>query len=146
QTDATPEIVIRLQFARAGGIYDPHYSRVTADYFVQRGVFNTLVRMTPGMGGSQLGPDLAESWEVSADGTEYVFNLRRGVQFHRGYGEMTAEDVVFSFRRQMEDDSALFNSLLGVIAEVEAVDPYTVRFRLHEAQPSFLRVVIANRS
>jgi len=42
---------------------------------------------------------LAESWEISEDATTWTFNLRQGVQFHKGYGEMTAEDVVYSYRQ-----------------------------------------------
>jgi len=40
-------------------------------------------------------PGLAESWEISEDGTEYIFHLRKDVTFHNG-DPFTAEDVVFS--------------------------------------------------
>lgn len=40
---------------------------------------------------------LAESWSISDDFTTWTFNLQKGVQFHKGYGEMTAEDVVWSY-------------------------------------------------
>jgi len=40
---------------------------------------------------------LAESWQVSPDGKEFIANLRTGVQFHKGWGEMTAEDVAFAY-------------------------------------------------
>jgi ABC-type transport system substrate-binding protein len=43
-------------------------------------------------------PMLAESWSISEDFTTWTFNIRRGVQFHHGYGEMTAEDIVYSYR------------------------------------------------
>ena len=46
---------------------------------------------------SRLVPMLAESWDVSADGQVWTFNIREGVQFHKGFGEMTAEDVAWSF-------------------------------------------------
>ena len=46
-----------------------------------------------------VGPMLAESWDVSADGQVWIFHIRKGVQFHKGFGEMTVEDVVFSFRQ-----------------------------------------------
>ena len=42
---------------------------------------------------------LAESWEISDDFLTWTFNLNKGVQFHKGYGEMTAEDVVWSMQQ-----------------------------------------------
>jgi ABC-type transport system substrate-binding protein len=49
--------------------------------------------------GNKLLPGLAESWEVSPDGQIWTFHIRQGVQFHKGFGEMTAEDVEFSFEQ-----------------------------------------------
>ncbi len=48
-------------------------------------------------------PVLAESWEVSADGTVYRFKIRKGIRFHAG-GELTPEDVAYSFHRLMIQD------------------------------------------
>ena len=42
---------------------------------------------------------LAKSWSVSEDGSTWTFNLNEGVQLHKGYGEMTAEDVIWSMRQ-----------------------------------------------
>ena len=42
---------------------------------------------------------LAESWEISDDFLTWTFHLNKGVQFHKGYGEMTAEDVVWSMQQ-----------------------------------------------
>ncbi|HCP22972.1 MAG TPA: hypothetical protein DIT90_02485 [Dehalococcoidia bacterium] len=44
-------------------------------------------------------PMLAESWDISPDGQVWTYNIRKGVQFHKGFGEMTAEDVAFSFNQ-----------------------------------------------
>ena len=41
---------------------------------------------------------LAESWSISEDYRTWTFNLRQGVQFHKGYGEMTAADVIYSYQ------------------------------------------------
>jgi len=139
------DIRVRLQFARPGGIYDPAYWRYTSDSFVNRTVFNSLVRMVPGTGGGELAPDLAESWEVSEDGLVYTFHLRQGVQFHNGYGEMTADDVVFTFERQLADPESSWYALLTGVESIVALDDYTVQMTLIEAQPSFLRNVIAYR-
>jgi len=43
-------------------------------------------------------PLLADSWEISEDFLTWTWKLHEGVQFHKGYGEMTAEDVVYSMR------------------------------------------------
>ncbi|MEE8465856.1 MAG: ABC transporter substrate-binding protein, partial [Dehalococcoidia bacterium] len=52
----------------------------------------------------QVGPMLAESWEISDDGQVWTYHIRKGVQFHKGFGEMTVEDVVFSFRQVADSE------------------------------------------
>jgi len=49
-------------------------------------------------------PDLAESWTVSKDGSEYVFKLRRGVVFHDG-SPFTAHDVKWSWEVICHEDN-----------------------------------------
>jgi len=41
-------------------------------------------------------PGLATEWKPSNELRTWTFKLRSGVQFHEGYGEMTAEDVKFT--------------------------------------------------
>ena len=38
-----------------------------------------------------------DSWTVSQDGLKVSWTVRPGVQFHQGWGEVTAEDIAFSF-------------------------------------------------
>jgi len=65
--------------------------------------------------------------------------LRKGVQFHKGFGEMTAEDVQFSFERQIRRSKGmLFAQNLEVIKEITVVDPYTVQCTLKAYDPIFL--------
>jgi peptide/nickel transport system substrate-binding protein len=42
----------------------------------------------------ELVPMLAEEWSISDDFLTWTWKIRQGVQFHKGYGEMTVEDVV----------------------------------------------------
>ena len=49
---------------------------------------------------------LAESYDISKDAKTLTFKLRKGVQFHHGYGELTSEDVVFTYQRQLSDPAA----------------------------------------
>lgn len=85
-------------------------------------------------------PKLAESWEVSDDNLEYTFKLREGVQFHKGYGELKASDVVFTFDRMREmGDISTAGPVMGVDNfTVEAVDDYTVKFTFTEPDAAFL--------
>jgi dipeptide transport system substrate-binding protein len=67
-------------------------------------IYNRLVEFRPGT--TSVGPGLAESWEVSPDGLQYTFHLRRGVKFQATdeftpTRDMNADDVIFTFDRQM---------------------------------------------
>src|SRR5918993_576446 len=78
---------------------NPQFVTTTTGMNAGRPMFNTLVEFQPGT--TRLGPGLAESWTVSADGRDYVFRLRRDVQFHaneafRPTRPMNADDVLFS--------------------------------------------------
>ncbi len=78
-------------------------------------------------------PDLAESWTKSPDGKEITFKLRKGVQFHKGYGELTAEDVKFSFERIIDpESSSTEKGNWAQLDHVEVIDAYTVKLVLKD--------------
>lgn len=99
-------------------------------------VFSGLTRL--GQDGEPL-PDLAESWQVSADGDEVTFALRRDVVWHDG-APFTADDVIFTYELLANADvrSDPEQSLLWRQVECSAPDPYTVACRLPEAFSPFL--------
>lgn len=47
-------------------------------------------------------PGLATEWTPSKDYKTWTFKLRRGVQFHEGWGEVTAEDVKFTVEQHLK--------------------------------------------
>jgi peptide/nickel transport system substrate-binding protein len=71
-------------------------------------------------------PTLAESYDVSDDGTVHTFAIRQGVPFHNG-DEMTAEDVVASIERWGEI-SGVGGNIMEVTDELSAVDDYEVEW------------------
>ncbi len=78
-------------------------------------------------------PGLAESWEVSEDGQRWTFNLRKGVHFSGGYGELTSADVAYSIERLIRDDSRAgpASPMRRLIGSVETPDDYTVVVNLN---------------
>ncbi|MQC19421.1 MAG: ABC transporter substrate-binding protein [Chloroflexi bacterium] len=48
---------------------------------------------------------LVESWTVASDTSKVTFKIRKGVQFHHGWGEVTAEDIAWSFDNAMSEGS-----------------------------------------
>jgi peptide/nickel transport system substrate-binding protein len=87
-------------------------------------------------------PGLAESWEVSEDGRTWTFKLRKGVQFHHGYGEFTAEDVAFTYGVVNADPSwGEGNHQEYSNLEFEIEDDYTIRIITPNPDPFFLAMV-----
>ncbi len=84
-------------------------------------------------------PALAESWEISEDGTEYIFHLREGVTFHNGE-PFTAKAVVFSWERGSGPEMT-YNYHWQEAESVEAVDDYTVKINTGEPKPLFMRIM-----
>jgi peptide/nickel transport system substrate-binding protein len=81
-----------------------------------------------------LAPSLAESWSASEDALTYEFVLRAGTKFHNG-GDVTAEDVKFSFERYR---GLAHQMMRERVAAVETPDPRRVRFKLKRPWPDFL--------
>lgn len=130
------------ELASDAGQLDPHVSVKSQDMILFGQMFNGLVRFRPGsMDPATLEPDLAERWQSSPDGLTWTFHLRKGVQFHHGYGEVTAEDVAFSLRRAADPKVSAFASNYAEVESVEAPDRYAVRLRLAKPVPSLLALV-----
>ncbi|MBL8698951.1 MAG: polyamine ABC transporter substrate-binding protein [Alphaproteobacteria bacterium] len=122
---------------------DPHRAVTTQDRPLASWLFNGLVRLKPGSVDLEaIEPDLAESFESSADRLTWTFKLRRGVQFHKGFGELTADDVVFSIQRSADAKTSAFSSSFAAVDKVEAVDSHTVRITLKNRVPFFLGSIL----
>lgn len=90
----------------------------------------------------EIQPMLAKKWELSEDGLVWTFYLREGILFHNGK-EMTSEDAVVSARRWVEIGP--FRGVLGNINSINAIDKYTVEFKLDDKLGS-LPILMAMRS
>jgi len=90
-------------------------------------LYNTLVKLDTDL---TLVPELAETLE-QPDPVTYVATLRKGVLFHNGR-ELTSEDVVYTFRSFLDPTFRGRSGAYRVVAAVDALDRYTVQFKLKE--------------
>jgi len=126
--------------------YDPATTHSSGDKLV----FSGLVSFDPQL---KLVPELAESWDVSADGTVYTFHLRKNARFHDGR-PVTAGDVVYSWERAADPDTAsdtvltYLGDIVGVremntgaaehISGLKVVDDNTLQVTIDAPKPYFL--------
>ncbi|VAX35389.1 Oligopeptide ABC transporter, periplasmic oligopeptide-binding protein OppA (TC 3.A.1.5.1) [hydrothermal vent metagenome] len=88
-------------------------------------------------------PHLAKRWEVSADGLQWTFFLRKDVTWHDGH-PFTADDVVFTFNdliynKDIPSSARDIYTIDGKIFKVEKINTYVVRFTLPVKFAPFLR-------
>jgi ABC-type transport system substrate-binding protein len=126
--------------------YDPATTYSAGDKLI----FSGLVSLDPRL---NLTPDLAETWDVSADGTVYTFKLRENAKFHDGR-DVTAQDVVYSWERaaspEIKSDTALtyLGDIVGVrekvagqatsISGLKILDEKTLQVTIDAPKPYFL--------
>ncbi len=86
-------------------------------------------------------PELAKSWNLSEDGTEWSFVLEEDVQFHNDWGEFTADDVLHSVAMYQRDDAILAYATDWREIDLDAstkVSDYEVILKLKNPNPDYL--------
>lgn len=146
--DASAKELAKEQIFRIGigsndlSSLDPIQASQLQDAPVVYHLFDGLVRfpvdkVTP----RDFEPGLAERWEQSKDGLSYTFHLRKGVKWHRGYGEFTSLDVKFSLERAKNSKASMWAVNYKGIKDIKILDKYTVRIDLAGPDPFFLSAV-----
>jgi len=117
---------------------DPPFRLSGAEAIVSSAIFQKLVQFrTDGTWATEL--DAAEYFEA-IDGTHYAFRLKPGQMFSNGFGEMTADDVKFSFERIIGSINAVD---IGPLSHVEVHDRYSGTIVLKSAYAAFVSIGVA---
>ncbi len=134
--------------------FDPGQTQSGVEYSASaETIYDRLVKLN--LDTLRIQPSLATDWDISPDGRVYTFHLRRDVKFHttpwfKPTRAFNAQDVLFTFERMLNPKMPFrtayptefpyvhFTGIDTLIQNIEAPDPYTVRFTLKKANAPFL--------
>ncbi|SER39978.1 ABC transporter substrate-binding protein [Salipaludibacillus aurantiacus] len=146
-----------LIFARGGDSVSLDYASVTdgESSRVTEQIYESLLKFDEDS--FEIGPGLAEEWEVFDDGLRFVFQLREGVTFHDGT-DFNAEAVKINFERWADPDHeyhfadegytySVYGTQFGgfkgddghVIEEINVLGEHEIEFVLNESLGAFLQ-------
>jgi dipeptide transport system substrate-binding protein len=125
--------------------FQPAINTTGTSFDAARPVYNRLTEFKRGT--VEVGPGLAESWDIADGGKTITFHLRKGVKWHsnkefKPTREFNADDVLFSFNRQWKEDNPYFKvsggkydyfndmDMPALLDSIERRDDYTVVFHL----------------
>ena len=121
-----PAEALTVAFANLGEqTFLPWNGTITRNPYMNA-IYDFLTYLEPGTG--NIIPGLATRWEMSSDGKTWTFWIRKGVQFQGGWGELTADDVVYTIKRASapEVQYGTGTQLRGWLDKVETPEPYKV--------------------
>ncbi|WP_273225082.1 nickel ABC transporter substrate-binding protein [Geosporobacter ferrireducens] len=125
ETEMKEEKVFTIAWQRDIGALNPHL--YNSQMFAQDFIYENLLKY--GKDG-KIEPALAESWEISEDGKEYTFTLRKGVKFSDG-SDFNAEIVKKNYDAVLKaKDNHSWLELVSQIESTEVVDLYTFKITL----------------
>ena len=152
---AKPDNLAEEQVLRRGNgsevqTLDPHKAEGVPASNILRDLYEGLTIESPA---GEVIPGAAESWEISADGRIYTFNIRKNAKWSNG-DPVTAHDFVFGLRRSVDPATgSQYSQILAPILNAEdviagrkavdslgvaAVDDRTLKITLKAATPYLL--------
>jgi len=129
---------------------DPAFARNQNALWMINQVFNGLVQVDSNL---NILPCIAKTWQISADGLSYTFNLRNDVYFHndpifpKGLGrKVVAADFVYSFYRLIDPKVAssggwIFSDKVKDIHNFIAINDTTFQVKLIKPFPAFMKLL-----
>jgi len=129
---------------------DPAISGDVSSHLYVMQIFSGLVYLDNDL---KIRPDIAESWHKSSDGKTFIFNIRKGVNFHDGRA-LTAGDIKYSWERACNPltgshTAAMYlNDIVGAeevmageateISGIQIIDDYTLSVTIDAPKAYFL--------
>ena len=132
RSQAADRAVLKIRSYSDLQVLDPLNRLAQPEGDIMDAIFSNLVKAKPG-----------DSWDWQLDAAEKIeqvddrtisFTLRKGIKWSGGFGELTAEDVKFSFERIADPkNESPYRDDWAVLDRVEVHDPYSGTIHLKEA-------------
>ena len=144
----------------------PYSIEENIGYKITSQLHNGLLKMNPKS--LAIEPNIAKSWDINDEQTEYTFHLRNDVRFHEDScfsspeeSFMTANDVVFSFElmcgefynsgynllmKNLIGAEAFYNNKCDSISGIEVVNDSTIVFKLSEPAPTIIYLLASSKA
>lgn len=101
---------------------------------IQQNIVEPLVR--PNYKTREIEPAVAESWKM-VDPLNWQIKLREGVQWHKDYGEVTAEDLAYTWNFVIENKTFQFAAAMFPVESVKATSKYVADVKLKQPFGAF---------
>jgi len=154
-----PQPQVFRYFSEHPGTLDPALASDAYASIIIAQIFSPLVGLTSDL---EPVPQLAESWTISKDGLDYVFQLHKGVRFHNGR-EVEAKDFVYSLTRLFREPfrsqglaAGYLDAIVGVpefvsgkekrIRGIRALDRYRLEIRLSRPYGALLSALALDQA
>ena len=128
------EVMVATEESSQTETFDPTKMLTGTDANRSHQVYNRLTNLDRNLNPV---PNLAEEWEGLKDATEWIFKLRKGVEFHNGK-TLTADDVIYSLGEHIKEDSkSPSKTLLASIVDMRADGANVVKITLNSGNADF---------
>ena len=128
-----------FRYNESAGIhsFDPAFAKDQARIWFCNQIYNSLVQLDSNL---KVQPCIAKSWEISEDGLQYDFVIRKDIQFHSPLDrELTIEDIEYSLNRLVDEKTAAPGAwVLSSVNQLKALNDSTLHIELSEANPALL--------
>lgn len=105
---------------------NPLVAETSFSALLVRLVYSSLVQFTAD---GEIVPDLATSWNISADKKVWSFSLRKDVTFHNGE-PLTAQDIKYTYEKAAELGKMVLADHLKILESINVKSPHEIEFVL----------------